>query len=332
VHTDLTGTGVAAPFDAGPRPEPVAFSLLGPFQGWTAGQEVDLGAPQQRALLATLLLRDGAVTTMDSLIDALWGTSPPRSGVTVIRTYISRLRQVIGDAALAEQIRIESIAGGYAVRVPPRSVDVVRFRQLTLAAGAALRSGDAASAAQSLRAALALRHGLPLAGLPGPYVEGQRTRLQQLISDAEVSLVEAEIRLGRYQEVLPDLRAMTVEHPLRERVHELFMVALHRLGRQADALTHYHVVRRRFVDELGIEPGAPLRDLHRQILLGGPDQVPGKLAGYPAGAASLTGSGGGGHMVAAAPTGVSAAEASGPGRRWYRLRPARATRPRRRAR
>ncbi|MFG2042326.1 BTAD domain-containing putative transcriptional regulator [Dactylosporangium sp. NPDC048998] len=281
MHTDFTGTGAVGAVDAGRRPVPVAFSLLGPFRCWAGGQEVDLGAPQQRALLATLLLHDGVVTTVESLIDALWGTTPPRSGVTVIRTYISRLRQVIGDASPSGQIRIDSMAGGYAVRVPPQSVDVVCFRRLTLEAGAAMRRDDAAGAARSLREALALRHGLPLTGLPGPYVQGQRARLQQLISDAEVSLVEAEFRLGRYQEVLPDLRALLVEHPLRERLHELFMAALYRLGRQADALTHYQVMRQRFVEELGIEPGARLRDLHRQILLGGPNQGSAEPARMP---------------------------------------------------
>lgn len=273
MYKDFSGTGVSALVDADRASEPVEFSLLGPFRCWAGGQEVDLGAPQQRALLATLLLHDGAVTTVDSLIGALWGTNPPRSGVTVVRTYISRLRQAISDAAPPAQISIDSIAGGYAMRMPPQSVDLVRFRRLTLEACAAMRRDDAASAAQSLREALALRRGLPLAGLPGPYAQGQRIRLQQLISDAEVSVAEAEIRLGRHQDVLPDLRAMILEHPLREQIHELFMVALHRMGRQADALTHYHVMRRRFVEELGIEPGARLRDLHRQILLGGPNPV-----------------------------------------------------------
>jgi DNA-binding SARP family transcriptional activator len=286
LHTDFGG---AAVLDAGRPPEPIAFSLLGPFRGWADGQEIDLGAPQQRALLATLLLHDGAVVTVDSLIEALWGASPPRSAVTVIRTYVSRLRQVIGEAVPTGPIRIDSLAGGYAVRVAPQSVDVIRFRRLTLQAGAAMRRDDAAGAAQSLREALALRHGLPLAGLPGPYAQGQRTRLQQLISDTEASLVEAEFHLGRYQEVLPDLRAMTMEHPLRERVHELFMIALYRLGRQADALTHYHVVRRRFVEELGIEPGAGLRELHRQILLGGQHQVPAEPNQVPAEPARMPG-------------------------------------------
>jgi DNA-binding SARP family transcriptional activator len=86
-----------------------------------------------------------------------------------------------------------------------------------------------------------------------------------------VSLVEAEFQLGRHREVLPDLHVMTVEHPLRERVHELFMIGLYRQGRQADALAHFRALRRRFLDELGTEPGARLREVHREILQGDAD-------------------------------------------------------------
>jgi DNA-binding SARP family transcriptional activator len=262
--------GVGVPEPARRLSEQVTFSLLGPVRGWAMGREVELGAPQQRALLAALLLRDGGAVTVGTLINALWGSTPPRSAVTVVRTYISRLRQVIGGT-VAEQVRIESVAGGYAVKVPHLSVDVAQFRWLTQQAATALRCDDAANAAQHLRAALALRQGSPLAGLPGPYAQGQRTRLQELINDAEVGLVEAEFHLGRHQEVLPDLHTMTVEHPLRERVHELLMIGLYRQGRQADALAHYHALRRRFLEELGIEPGARLREVHREILQGGPD-------------------------------------------------------------
>jgi DNA-binding SARP family transcriptional activator len=158
------GAGMTAP--AHRSAEPVTFRLLGPVQGWVLGREVDLGAPQQRALLAVLLLHDGGFVTVDMLINALWGATPPPSAVTVIRTYVSRLRRAIGGT-VAERVRIESMAGGYAIKVPPLSVDVAEFRRLTQEAATASRSDDAASAAEHLRAALALRQGSPLAGLPG---------------------------------------------------------------------------------------------------------------------------------------------------------------------
>ncbi|MDG4795744.1 AfsR/SARP family transcriptional regulator [Micromonospora sp. WMMD1082] len=246
-----------------------SFALLGPVRAWGPDGEVDLGSPQQRSTLAVLLLHQGAVATVDELIRAVWGDEAPRAAVTTIRTYVSRLRRVLEPTPDSPTgVRIRSMGGGYALQVPPDSVDVIRFHRYTASAAAATRRGDSAAAATRLRAALALPNGSPLAGVSGPYAHGQRVRLQQLVLNAEIDLIHAQIDIGRHHDVLPELSMLVTEHPLWERVHELFMTALYRSGRQADALAHYQTARRDLVEHLGIEPSAALRDLHQRILTG----------------------------------------------------------------
>jgi DNA-binding SARP family transcriptional activator len=248
----------------------VTFGVLGPVRAAVGHRPVDLGSPQQRAILAVLLLHEGAVVGLDSLAAAMWGDAPPRSSATTIRTYISRLRQILDTAMPAGQVEIRSLAGGYALSVRPEALDTVRFRRLTARAADAMRHQDAAGAERDLRAALNLPAGTPLAGLPGPYAARQRTRLLQLLTEAQINLVEAGLRLGRHREILPDVAGLAAAHPMWERPQELLLIALHHSGRQAEALTHYQVTRQRLVDELGIDPGSRLRELHHRILLGRP--------------------------------------------------------------
>ncbi|RIV31604.1 AfsR/SARP family transcriptional regulator [Micromonospora radicis] len=274
-------TRIDSPAIVRPHPDPaggpdwLTFDLLGPIRAWSGGEEIDLGSPQQRATLAVLLLHEGTVVTVDELVRAVWGDEPPRAAVTTVRTYVSRLRRVQAPRPDGSTgLRIRSIGRGYSLDVPSDSVDVVRFRRHTTLAAAATRRGDFAVSAMHLRSALALRHGSPLAGAPGPYAHSQRTRLQQLITTAELDLISAEINVGRHHEVLPELSVFVAENPLWERVHELYMTALYRCGRQADALAHYQATRQELVDNLGIEPGVVLRELHRRILAGEVGMLP----------------------------------------------------------
>ncbi|MCA2214090.1 AfsR/SARP family transcriptional regulator [Jidongwangia harbinensis] len=248
----------------------VRYSVLGPIRAWRAGAEIDLGSPQQRTLLAVLLLHEGAVVESGALLRAIWGENRPSTAATVARTYVSRLRQVLAEPRLVPGARIRSAGGGYALAVPEDALDVTRFRRYAARGAEASGRGDFAGAATHLSAALALRHGPPLAGAAGPYAEAQRSRLHELIRTTELDLLTAELAMGSHRAILADLAAKVAEHPLWEPLHELFMTALYRSGRQADALAHYQWARRRLVDELGVEPGTRLRELHRRILLGHP--------------------------------------------------------------
>jgi DNA-binding SARP family transcriptional activator len=235
------------------------FEVLGPVRAWRGDTELDLGTPQQRAVLGILLLRDGAVATPDQLISAVWGPAAPRAATGVVRSYVSRLRRVLpGDV-------IESVGGGYALRTG--ALDAAEFAAHLAAARAAT---DPRARATHLRAALRLWRGTPLAGVNGEYAEVERTRLATVRLAAVEDLAEADIATGRHVEAIAALEEVIAAHPLRERPRELLMLALSRAGRQADALAVFAGIRRLLADELGLEPGPGLRDVQRRVLAGDP--------------------------------------------------------------
>ena len=215
-----------------------------------------------------LLLRAGHLTLTSELISAIWGADPPRAAAGTIRTYISRLRRTweFDDSP----VRIDSLGGGYVLHRPAEALDHNHFRLLVSQARAARRNADPAAVAESLQAAIALWHGTPLAGVPGPYAETQRTTLLDALLTTRAHRLTAALELGQHTEATTELSTLTVEHPLREQFRELLMLALYRSGRPADALAVYQDVHRRLADELGIDPGPRLQTLHRRILDGDP--------------------------------------------------------------
>lgn len=249
------------------------FAVLGPVRAWLGGAELALGSPQQRAILAILLLRDGASITSDELIGAIWGESSPRAAAGMVRSYVSRLRHVLDPGEGHPAAVIESVAGGYALPVSVGTLDLTLFEQRIAAGRHAHRVGDAVAEATALREALALWKGTPLAGVPGEYAESERVRLIQLRLAAIEDLVAVDIELGRHVEVTTELTLVIAEHPLRERPRELLMLALYRSGRQADALAVYQETRRLLAEQLGINPGPGLREMQRRILSADPTLI-----------------------------------------------------------
>ncbi|MEU6536820.1 BTAD domain-containing putative transcriptional regulator [Streptomyces sp. NPDC047000] len=246
----------------------VRFSVLGPVRAWHADRELGLGPPQQRAVLAVLLLRRGHPATVAELIDAVWGVEPPPAAVSVLRTYVSRLRKVLepGRGPADPPRTIVSVQDGYRARVPEESLDLALFERRVADAARTSAAGNESAAAELLRDALGEWRGVALAGLPGPLAEAQRSRLAEERLNALETLLDLDVRLGRHARVIPELMSLTGEHPLREELCRLLMLALHRSGRQAEALALYRRTRVTLVTELGIEPGAALRDLHARIL------------------------------------------------------------------
>ncbi|MGW0085379.1 AfsR/SARP family transcriptional regulator [Streptomyces sp. NPDC003393] len=242
--------------------------MLGPVRAWHGGREVDLGPRQQRLVLAVLLLRRGHLVTVDEFIDAVWGAQPPTAAVSVLRTYVSRLRKVLEPCrGRGESPKlIVSAANGYLAQVPDEALDLGMFEQQVARAKKLHAMGEVSAAADLLHAALEEWHETPLAGLPGPLAHAERTRLEEKrLSVLEVRL-DSDVQLGRHNEVIAELRALVEENPLRERLCQLLMLALYRSGRQAEALACYRRARRVLVAELGIEPSTPLRELHEGIL------------------------------------------------------------------
>ena len=240
------------------------FAVLGPVRAWRGETELDLGSPQQRAVLAVLLLAEGRQVPAGAFVDALWGSEPPKAAAGTLRTYVSRLRQ--GLAAGGGRAVIETAGAGYVLPVQPAAVDFGLFQEWTAQARAARGGGDAAQAAVFLRDALGLWQGEPLAGLSGEYAEAQRARLTELHLAAVEDRLAVEVELGRHVEAVAELQALAAAHPLREQLSELLMLALYRAGRQADALAVFDRTRHTLSEDLGIDPGPALREMHQRIL------------------------------------------------------------------
>ncbi|MEU6428403.1 BTAD domain-containing putative transcriptional regulator [Microbispora sp. NPDC046973] len=252
------------------------FAVLGPVLAWCDGVELDLGTPLQRSILAMLLLRQGHAVTPDEMIDGVWGEDAPPRALGALRTYVSRLRTVLEpDRSPRTPPRLlTSVGRGYALRLDPARFDLAVFERECTAAESDRRTGRAGEAARRLREALRLWSGEPLAGAVGPYAEHQRDRLAERRMGAVETLMELDLELGRHAEIVSELVALAAEHPLRERLRAQLMLAYYRCGRQAEALSVFTETRQALVEELGIEPGAELADLHRRILAADPSLAP----------------------------------------------------------
>ncbi|MFD7991280.1 AfsR/SARP family transcriptional regulator [Streptomyces mexicanus] len=240
---------------------PLRFGVLGPVRAWRGEEPLPTGSPQQRALLAALLLREGRTATAAELIDALWGEEPPAQALAAVRTYASRLRKVLDPGVLVSE------SGGYAVRgLGEGALDLTAAQDLAAAADKARAAGDLGGARTALRRALELWDGEPLAGVPGPYAEAQRARLEEWRLQLLESRLDMDLEQGCHAQAVSELTALTAAHPLRERLRELLMLALYRSGRQAEALAVYADTRRLLADELGVDPRPELRELQQRIL------------------------------------------------------------------
>ena len=237
------------------------FSLLGPVSMSLDGEPIALGGQKRRALLAVLLLDANRVVSRDRLIDALWGEEPPDTARNTLQVYVSQLRKLLPEGVL------ETAPAGYQLVTDAEAVDLFEFIRLSEEGRTALGAGDAARAADTLRAALALWRGAPLADLSWePFAQSEIVRLEELRLAALEERIDADLALGRHGQLVAELERLVAEQPMRERFRAQLMLALYRSGRQADALAVYQRARRTFVDELGIEPSDSLRRLERAIL------------------------------------------------------------------
>ncbi|MGA5039324.1 AfsR/SARP family transcriptional regulator [Streptomyces capoamus] len=247
------------------QPGPLRFGVLGPVRAWRGEEALPTGSPQQRALLAALLLREGRTATAAELIDALWASEPPPQALAAVRTYASRLRKVLDPGVLVSE------SGGYAVRgLGEGALDLAVAQDLAAEAEKARGTGDLGRARSLLNQALSLWDGEPLAGVPGPYAEAQRARLEEWRLGLLETRLDLDLEQGGHAEAVSELTALTAAHPLRERLRELLMLALYRSGRQAEALAVYADTRRLLAEELGVDPRAGLSELQQRILQADP--------------------------------------------------------------
>ncbi|MFB7808604.1 BTAD domain-containing putative transcriptional regulator [Streptomyces virginiae] len=259
------------------------FFVLGSVGVSHGGPVLTGGPPQQQATLAVLVLRAGHVVPLHELTAAVWGESAPGSAVMILRTYVWRLRKLLegGESGRTGAQILESANDGYRLAVPPGSVDAVRAEELAAKATRAHAAGEPEVCAEALAEAGSLWRGEPLAGVPGPFAESQRSRLTELRLHLLEERLGVDLLLGRHERAVPELSALIREEPLRERPYGLLMRALYAAGRQGDALAVFGRAREVLADELGLDPGPDLRSLHARILSGDPALLPAAASPAP---------------------------------------------------
>ena len=240
------------------------FRILGPLEVLDGERVLDVGGGKQRSVLALLLLHANEVVSSDRLIDGLWPNEPPPSAAKIIQVHVSRLRKALDGAG--EEVLLTR-GHGYVLRIQPGQFDRDRFRGLLEEGRAALAADDPAKAAETLRDALALWRGPPLAEFAyDSFAQEEIAGLEELHLAALEERIEADLALGRHDAVVQELEQLVRRHPLRERLRGQLMLALYRAGRQAEALEVYRDARRTLVHEIGLEPSPTLQQLERAIL------------------------------------------------------------------
>jgi DNA-binding SARP family transcriptional activator len=244
---------------------PVAFGLLGPLLvADVHGTAIRIPQAKQRIIMAALLLRANATVSAGQLADALWEGEPPPTAPAVIRTYVARLRQTLGQAGT----RLVSRPAGYAIDVrQPRELDLSELEHLRAESREAAETGQWERAGTAARTALDLWRGTPLEDIPSAALHlSAAERLGELRLQLAATRVDAELHLGREHYVIAEIQQLAREHPLREHIQAQLMLAYYRCGRQAEALEVFRRVRASLVGELGVEPGPELCELHQRIL------------------------------------------------------------------
>lgn len=240
------------------------FGLLGPLYVHEEHGTIPIPSARQRTILAALLTNANEPLTQDVIIEILWDGASPQHARTALRTYVMRLRQALGP--LLSQ-RIVTRAQSYLIEVDDAEVDLLRFTSLYQSARTAIRSADWRQAAVDLQSALALWRGEPLVDVPSQLLrERELPRIEQMLLQALEWHYETQLTLGRHQDIILDLKRSVAEHPLREKFRAQLMLALYYSGQRADSLAAFQETRRYFVDELGVEPGPELQQLHQAVL------------------------------------------------------------------
>ncbi|QXJ23364.1 tetratricopeptide repeat protein [Actinomadura graeca] len=245
------------------------FGLLGPLEVRRDGEEIRVGAPKLRVVLAALLLRANREVSLGELTDAVWGAGVPAQPVPALRVFVMRLRRLFPVPDL-----IRTMPDGYRLEIDEGALDLHRFGELASRGTALAGDGELERAGALLDEAMALWRAEPLADVPSDTLHMEAARLQELRLRTEHRRFEVKLRMGLHHDVIGRLRELTAANPLREDLWAQLMLALYRANRQAEAVSAYQAISAGLAAELGVAPGPPLRELYQSILVADPDLTP----------------------------------------------------------
>lgn len=252
--------------------EQVEAGILGPLYVRVGSQTTVPSAPKLRNVLTTLVVHAGQVVPASSLMAELWEDELPRSGLTTLQTYILTLRKLFARALdqpfheVSQEVIITR-SGGYVLDGACIDLDLHRYNALVSAGREALSGGDDSTGISKLSQALRIWRGPALVDVPGGrLLDSRRRQMEESRLIVIEYLVDAQLRMGMFREVLPELVALTTSHPLHEGLHAQYMKALNSSGRRGQALKVFRELRDNLVEELGLEPGAQVQRLHQAIL------------------------------------------------------------------
>jgi DNA-binding SARP family transcriptional activator len=255
----------------------IVLGLLGPLVLVRGGAVVTPSAPKLRQVLSLLAVQANAFTRVDQLVEELWEVNPPQSALTTVQTYIYQLRKLLKlddrPSAGDTELTLLSHPGGYILQLPDADdIDANRFEQLARRGRQELLGQRVEAAAETFRDALGLWRGGFLEDVStGPLLYSHATRLDELRRTVLALRIEADLQLGRHQEIIGELTSLVSAEPTREDLSAKLMIALYRSGRRADALGVYQRIRGALVDELGLDPAAELQRLHQLMLEADPE-------------------------------------------------------------
>jgi DNA-binding SARP family transcriptional activator/transcriptional regulator with XRE-family HTH domain/tetratricopeptide (TPR) repeat protein len=283
------GPGIAATEHSSGHSEGLWLSALGPLEAWGDGTPLSLGPPARRAVLALLLIDPGVPVRQDTIVDVLWGESPPRTAVGLVQAHVSRTRRLLNSHHRFGGTNgvIESVRGAYRLSLSGTKVDLLVFRTLAARAAAARADGDDMTAVECYEHAVGLWHGEPLGDVDELCGHPGITALRQELSGVLLRYAEVACALSQHDRVIPRLQALANAEPLNEPAHARLMIALAGSGQQAAALRVHEDVRARLDRELGLSPGegldeAYVRVLRQEIRAGNRARAPARPPALPA--------------------------------------------------
>ncbi|WP_406148052.1 BTAD domain-containing putative transcriptional regulator [Streptomyces sp. NBC_01012] len=246
------------------------FRVLGPVEAHKDGTRIALSGSKVHTVLASLLLARGRVVSDTRLNTLLWGWEPPATSGAQIYTYMSRLRKLLG-----EEVRIERRQPGYLLAAPHSRVDLLEFERLEKLGRDALRRKRFGEAGALLTEALGHWQGTALSNVTEHLADAALPQLEEARMHALESRIEADLALGRHEQLTAELTGLVAQFPLREKLRAQLMTAYYRSGRQSDALQSYYEGRSLLADQLGIDPGEALGSTYEAVLAGNRGPGPG---------------------------------------------------------